>query len=255
MPDLEGKAAIVTGASRGIGAAAARALAEAGAAVLLLARSTDEIEALAAEIEAGGGRAVARTCDVCRYADLADAVAACRETFGRLDILVSNAGVIEPIGPLADIDPDAWNKAVDINLKGVFHGLRAALPAMIAQGSGVVINLSSGAATSALEGWSHYCAAKAGAAMLTRAAQAELAGSGVHVVGLSPGTVATHMQEAIRDSGINPVSRLEWSEHIPPDWPAQAIVWLAAGAAAEHAGTDVSLRDPDIRRRVGLPAG
>ncbi|HUF56471.1 MAG TPA: SDR family oxidoreductase [Thermohalobaculum sp.] len=253
MPKLDGKSAIVTGAGRGIGACTARALAREGASVLALARSTGEIEAVAGEIGDAGGRAVARTCDVSRYEDVAAAVAACREAFGRVDILVNNAGVIEPIGPLAEADPEAWGRGVDINLTGVFHGLRAVLPEMIGQGSGVVVNLSSGAATHALEGWSQYCAAKAGAAMLTRAAQAELGGTGVRVVGLSPGTVATAMQEAIRDSGINPVSRLDWSEHIPPEWPAEAIVWLAAGAAAEHAGTDVSLRDPEIRRRVGLP--
>lgn len=254
MSKLEGKAAIVTGASRGIGAAAARALAREGASVLLLARSTAETEAVAAEIEGAGGRALARTCDVGRYEDVAGAVAACREAFGRIDILVNNAGVIEPIGPLAEADPDAWGTGIDINLKGVFHGLRAALPEMIAQGSGVVVNLSSGAATNALEGWSQYCAAKAGAAMLTRAAQTELDGTGVRVVGLSPGTVATRMQEVIRDSGVNVVSQLDWSEHIPPEWPAEAIVWLCTDAAAQHAGTDVSLRDPRIRRQVGLAA-
>lgn len=258
MPDgtaLRGKAAIVTGASRGIGAAAARELARAGAAVVLLARSTGEIEAIADEIERAGGRALARSCDVARYTDLESAVAACRERFGRVDILVNNAGVIEPIGSLADTDPEAWGRAVDINLKGVHHGLRAALPVMLEQGDGVVVNISSGAATKPLEGWSHYCAAKAAAAMLTRCAQAELDGSGVRVVGLSPGTVATHMQEAIRESGINPVSRLDWSQHVPPDWPAKAILWLCTDDAAEFAGTDVSLRDPRIRQRAGLPAG
>lgn len=253
MPELEGKAAIITGAGRGIGAAAARALSREGAAVMLLARTADEVEAVAEEIGKTGGRAVARTCDVSRYDDVAAAVEACREAFGRVDILVNNAGVIEPIGPLAEADPEAWGRGVDINLKGVFHGLRAVLPAMIGQGSGVVVNLSSGAATNALEGWSQYCAAKAGAAMLTRAAQAELGGTGVRVVGLSPGTVATRMQQAIRDSGINAVSRLDWSEHIPPEWPAEAIVWLCTDAAARHAGTDVSLRDPKIRREAGLP--
>ena len=255
MPKLDGKAAIVTGASRGIGAAAARALAREGASVLLLARSTAEIEALAGEIEGAAGRALARSCDVSRYEDVEDAVAACREAFGRIDILVNNAGVIEPIGPLFEADPEVWGRGIDINLKGIFYGLRAVLPGMVRQGSGVVVNLSSGAATNALEGWSQYCAAKAGAAMLTRAAQTELGGTGVRVVGLSPGTVATRMQEVIRDSGINPVSRLDWSAHIPPEWAAEAIVWLCTDAASEHAGTDVSLRDPRVRRQAGIPEG
>ncbi|MFN3615307.1 MAG: SDR family oxidoreductase, partial [Rubrimonas sp.] len=136
--------------------------------------------------------------------------------------------------------------------KGVFHGLRAALPGMIARGSGVVVNISSGAATSALEGWSAYCAGKAGVLMLTRAAQLEAGAAGVRVVGLSPGTVATDMQRVIKASGVNRVSELDWSDHIPAEWPAQAVVWLCGPDAAEFAGGDVSLRDPDIRRRVGL---
>jgi NAD(P)-dependent dehydrogenase (short-subunit alcohol dehydrogenase family) len=90
--------------------------------------------------------------------------------------------------------------------------------------------------------------------MLTRCAQREYAGRGVTVVGLSPGTVATDMQKTIRSSGVNAVSQLDWSAHIPPEWPARAIVWLCAGAAPEFAGQDVSLRDETVRRRVGLIA-
>lgn len=251
MASLEGKVALVTGASRGIGEAAARALSKAGAAVVLVARSRDRIESIADDIVREGGQALALTGDVSRWSDVAGAVETCRERFGQLDILVNNAGVIDPISPLAESDPEGWVHAFDINAKGVYFGLRAALPGMIGRGSGVVINISSGAATSPLDGWSHYCASKAAALMLTRCADRE-APSGVRIVGLSPGTVATGMQKEIRASGINPVSQLDWSEHIPPEWPAQAIVWLCTDAAAEFAGGDVSLRDPDIRRRAGL---
>jgi NAD(P)-dependent dehydrogenase (short-subunit alcohol dehydrogenase family) len=252
MTDLSGQAAIVTGASRGIGAATARALAEAGAAVILAARAVEESGAVAEEIRAKGGRAEVVRCDVSRYADVADAVAGCREQFGRIDILVNNAGVIDPIGHLAESDPEAWGKATDINFKGVYHGLRAVLPIMKAQGSGTVVNISSGAAHAPLEGWSHYCAAKAAAHMLTRAADLECRPNGVTVVGLSPGTVATYMQEAIRGSGMNPISRLEWSAHIPPEWPARAIVWLCGPDGHAFAGQEVRLRDEQIRRRAGL---
>ena len=256
MTDLSGQAAIVTGASRGIGAAAARELAAAGAAVLLAARTADAIEAVAADIGAAGGRAETIIADVSRYADVEAMAGRCRAAFGRLDILVNNAGVIEPIAALAESDPDAWAHAADINYKGVYFGLRTVLPGMIAAGSGVVVNISSGAATSPLEGWSHYCSAKAAALMLTRCADKEVRDKGVRVVGLSPGTVATDMQVRIKASGVNPVSRLDWSAHIPPEWPAKAIVWLcgADAAAAEFAGTDVSLRDEAIRRRIGLIA-
>jgi 3-oxoacyl-[acyl-carrier protein] reductase len=254
MQELAGKAAVVTGASRGIGAATAEELARQGVSVVLAARSRDEIEALAAKIGDAGGKASAVACDVGSYEDVAAAVEHCRAAYGRLDILVNNAGVIEPISRLADSDPAGWGLAVDVNVKGVYHGLRAAIPVMLAQGGGVVVNISSGAATSALEGWSHYCATKAAVLMLTRCADKEYGDKGIRVLGLSPGTVATDMQVAIKASGINPVSQLEPSVHISPDWPARAVAWLCTEEAAEFAGTDFSLKTEENRRRVGLVA-
>ena len=252
MSELAGKSAVVTGASRGIGAATAEVFAEQGVSVVLAARTTSEIEALATQIRSNGGKAEAVACDVSKFADLQNAISVCREEFGGLDILVNNAGVIDPIGHLVDSDPEDWAKAADINFKGVYFGLRAAVPVMEAQGSGVIVNVSSGAAHSPLEGRSHYCAAKAAAAMLTRCADLESADKGVRVVGMSPGTVATYMQTAIKASGINPVSELDPSVHIDPSWPAKAIAWLCTEDAAEFAGQEVSLRDEGIRRRIGL---
>lgn len=252
MVDLSGQAAIVTGASRGIGAATALALAEEGAAVLLLARNLEQAEAVAAKIRDKGGKAQALQCDVSRWEDVERAVQTATEQFGRVDILVNNAGVIDPVGHLAESDPEAWGHAVDINLKGVYHGLRAVLPLMKAQGSGTVINISSGAAHAPLEGWSHYCAAKAGVHMLTEAADLECRANGVTITGLSPGTVATDMQLAIRDSAMNPVSQLQWSDHIPPEWPARAIVFLAGPEGRDYAGQEVRLRDAGFRRKIGL---
>lgn len=254
MSEFDDKAVIVTGASRGIGEATARAFAAAGARVLLAARSEGAITAVAREIREAGGAAEAMAVDVAQWGQVQAMVARCRDAFGGVDILVNNAGVIEPISALDRSDPAAWAQAVDINLKGVYFGLRAALPHMRRASRGVVVNISSGAANSPLEGWSHYCASKAGAKMLTACADRE-APSGVRVVGLSPGTVATQMQVEIKASGINPVSQLAPSAHIPPEWPARAILWLCTEDAAEFAGTDVSLRDPDIRARIGLPEG
>jgi len=254
MSELSGKAAIVTGASRGIGAAAALALAAEGVRVVLAARTEAQLDGVASKIAAAGGEAAAVACDVSRYEDLAAAVRLCKKRYGRLDILVNNAGVIEPVARLAESDPAAWGQAIDINVKGVYHGLRAAIPAMEAAGGGVIVNISSGAATSALEGWSHYCASKAAVLMLTRCVHKECADRGVRVVGLSPGTVATDMQVAIKASGVNPVSKLDWSDHIPAEWAGRAIAWLCTRDAREFDGDDVSLRDPDIRRRVGLTA-
>ncbi|NPD20261.1 SDR family oxidoreductase [Alterinioella nitratireducens] len=249
MGKLDGKTMMVTGASRGIGAAAARVFAEAGANVCLLARSREEIADIAGEI---GKSALAIPCDVSRYWEMEAAVRASIDTFGRLDILINNAGVIDPIANLSEADSDAWGQLIDINVKGVFHGMRAALPSMITQGAGTILTISSGAAHNALEGWSAYCTSKAGAAMLTRAAHVEAAGHGIRAMGLSPGTVATQMQREIKDSGVNPVSQLDWDAHIPPEWPAKTLLWMCGADADEFLGEEISLRDEAIRRRVGL---
>ncbi|KGF69853.1 short-chain dehydrogenase [Hoeflea sp. BAL378] len=247
--DLSGKTALITGASRGIGEAAARIMAGYGANVVLAARSTRDTARIAADI---GDRALAVTCDVAQYGDVENAVDEAIRSFGSLDILVNNAGVIDPIARIEDSDPEAWDQVVDINFKGVYHGLRAAIPVMKRQGGGVIINISSGAASSALEGWSHYCATKAAVLSLTRCAHTECMADHIRVVGLSPGTVATDMQRAIKTSGVNPVSQLDWSQHISPDWVGEAIAWLATDAGRAYDGGDMSLRTDEARRAVGL---
>lgn len=247
------KTVLVTGASRGIGAAVARHLAANGANVAMLARSGHALSELAAEIERSGGRALALQGDVSQYADLKRAVDMAVQRFGRLDILVNNAGIIEPIARLAESDSEAWGRIVDINFKGVYHGLRAAIPEMVKAGGGIIVNISSGAATSALEGWSHYCATKAAVLSLTACAAMEYGPQGIRVVGLSPGTVATDMQIAIRESGINPVSKIDPSAHIPPEWVAKGVAFLCGEGGEEFAGTDFSLKNSHGRQRVGLP--
>ncbi|MGJ8571203.1 MAG: SDR family oxidoreductase [Hoeflea sp.] len=249
--DLTGKTALITGASRGIGEAAARIMAEYGANVVLAARSTSDCERISAEI---GDKALAVACDVARYNDVESAISKAVSHFGSLDILVNNAGMIDPIARIEDSDPEAWDQVVDVNFKGVYHGLRAAIPVMKPQGGGVIINISSGAASAALEGWSHYCATKAAVLSLTRCAHRENMSDNVSVVGLSPGTVATEMQRSIKDSGINPVSQLSWSQHISPEWVGKAIAWLATDAGRAYDGDDFSLKTEEARRAVGLIA-
>ncbi|MCC1491409.1 SDR family oxidoreductase [Cognatishimia sp. F0-27] len=247
--DLSGKTALITGASRGIGAAAARAFAQAGAKVALVARGSDAIAELAGEI---GEAAVAIPCDITRYWEVEKAVQNCVDAHGGLDILVNNAGAIEPIAHLAEADPDAWGDVIDINLKGVFHGMRAALPVMQAKGGGTILTIGSGAAHNPIEAWSHYCASKAGALMLTRMVHKEYGEAGIRALSLSPGTVATQMQREIKSSGINPVSQLDWSDHIPPEWVAKTLVWMCGSETDDWLGAEISLRDESIRARVGL---
>ena len=252
MHDLGGKVAIITGASRGIGAATAIAMANAGASVVLAARAVDQIEANAAQIRENGGNAIAVTCDISSFQAIESAVTKCIDTYGQLDFFIANAGVIDPIGPLTTSNPVSWAHAVQINLIGAYYGLRAVLPIMQAQQSGTVINISSGAAHSPLEGWSHYCAAKAATAMLLNNAHLEHENDGIRFFGFRPGTVATYMQSAIKASGINPVSQMDPSDHYKPEWPAQAITWMCTPDADEFLGQELNMKDEEIQRRAGL---
>lgn len=249
---LKNKAAVVTGASRGIGEAAAMELAAQGVSVVLAARSKNSLDDIVSRIKDNGGTACAVECDVSEYDEVANAITECVAQYGKIDILVNNAGLIDPIARLEDSDPIQWANVVDVNLKGVYHGLRAALPLMKEQRSGIIVNVSSGAATAALEGWSHYCATKAAVLSLTKCAHKEFGDMGIRIVGMSPGTVATDMQISIKASGINPVSQLEYSDHIPPEWPAKTIAWLCTDAASEYSGTDFSIKTEEGRRLVGL---
>lgn len=253
MTDLTEKTAIITGASRGIGASTARHFAELGANVVLAARSETAIKHLAQELRDNSLSALAVPCDVADATAVQHLIATATDTFGNLDILVNNAGLIDPITTLADSDPAEWSKVIDVNVKGVYHGLRYALPIMRAQGTGTIINISSGAASSFLEGWSHYCASKAAVVRLTGIAYKENADAGVSVVGLSPGTVATDMMATIMASGINPVSQLSPGEHIPTEWGAQAIAYICGPNGKDFAGQDFFLKSNEGRSLLGLP--
>jgi NAD(P)-dependent dehydrogenase (short-subunit alcohol dehydrogenase family) len=252
MNDLAGKVAIVTGASRGIGAAAAFVLAKAGAAVMLVARDGNRASHLAEEIVASGGRARALACDVSHYGSVQTMVDETDQRLGSIDILVNNAGIIEPIGTLVQSDPAAWARSIEVNLVGAYHAARATLPRMLEAAKGTVINISSGAAHRPLEGWSAYCSAKAGLAMLTNAIALECADAGVRVFGLAPGVIDTDMQAAIRASGINRISQIRPIDLAPVGHPAAAILYLCTAAADDLIGKELALNDPDFRRRIGL---
>ncbi len=252
MSELAGKVAIVSGGSRGIGAATAARLAELGATVVVVARRGDALQAVVAEVVGRGGRAEAAPCDITDYAGVVALVEGVIERSGRIDILVNNAGLVEPIARIEDSDPAAWADNVAVTLTGAYHLCRASIPHFRKAGSGVIVNVSSGAAHRPLEGWSAYCAAKAGLYMLTRSIALEEADAGVTVYGFGPGTVDTEMQVAIRASGINPISQLTRSELAPPEVPARVIAWLCTGEAADLAGQELSIRDEALRKRAGL---
>jgi 3-oxoacyl-[acyl-carrier protein] reductase len=252
MTGLAGKIAIVTGGSRGIGAAAAMALAGAGATVMLVARDGMAASRTAAAIVASGGHACGISCDVADYAGVEAMVDETSRRFGDPDILINNAGVIEPIGALAQSDAAAWARNINVNLIGAYNAVRVMLPQMLAAGRGTVINVSSGAAHRPLEGWSAYCSAKAGLAMLTAALAMETAQSEIRVFGLAPGVIDTDMQVTIRASGINRISKIPRANLAPIDHPAAAILYLCSDAADDLVRRELTLLDPEFRRRIGL---
>jgi len=253
MADLDGRVALVTGASRGLGEGVARALAARGAAVMLVARDGAAVEAAARDIAASGGRAEAMACDVADYAAVERAVARTRSALGGLDILVNNAGVIEPIAEIATSDPEEWARNIAINLVGAYNAVRAALPGMLAGGGGgTIVNVSSGAAFRPLEGWSAYCSGKAGLAMFTRAIALETSGKGIRVFGFAPGTIDTDMQAKIRASGMNVISRIPRAELSPVEHAVRGLLYLCTPAADDLVGQDVSMRDEAFRQRIGL---
>lgn len=252
MHSVAGKVIIITGASRGIGAAAAVALAKAGATLMLAARDAASCDAVAQSITRDGGTAAAQACDVSDWTAVQRLAAETQRRFGKIDALVNNAGVIEPIAVTAESDPAAWARNVQINLIGAYHAVRAVLPPMIAAGGGTIVNVSSGAAHNPLEGWSAYCAAKAGLAMLTRGIALEHAARGIRVFGFQPGTTDTEMQVLIRASGVNPISKIPRENLTPVAHPAAAIVYLCTSAADDLAGKEFSLRDETFRSRLNL---
>ncbi|MFI5907663.1 SDR family oxidoreductase [Dactylosporangium sp. NPDC051541] len=199
---VAGKVVAVTGASSGIGAATARHLASLGAPVVLGARRTDRLAALAAEITASGGRAVAVRVDVTDPADMHRLVETAVERFGRLDVLVGNAGITR-IGPVAALDVAGWSAMVDVNVKGVLHGIAAALPVFRRQGSGHLVTVVSTSGLKIVPTQGVYAGTKNAVRTLLEALRQESTDGGLRTTSISPGYVRTELiDNAVDDPAL-----------------------------------------------------
>lgn len=261
---MEGKTAVISGASRGIGLAAGRLFAQAGARVILNARSQADLEKAAGDIQGQGGRAEIFAGDVSRWEHMQALGKLVAERFGAADIVVANAGRLDPIGSSWEVAPEAWEQNIQVNLTGSYFLARACLPAMIVRGAGVLVFVSSGVATHPLPGWSAYCAAKAGVDHLVRTLAAEMQQQEqpLRVYGLHPGVVDTAMQSKIRGTPADTFPLVEKYQRYqengqlrPPEEPAALIVWLASQHAADLTGQVVSIRDETIRSRLAADFG
>jgi NADP-dependent 3-hydroxy acid dehydrogenase YdfG len=199
--NIAGKVIVITGASSGMGVAAARHLAANGASVFLGARRADRIEALAAEITKAGGKAKAVATDVTKPDEVQKLVDTAVETYGRIDVLINNAGVM-PLSPMERLKVDEWDQMIDVNLKGVLYGIAAALPHMTEQKSGHIINLSSVAGHKIFGGSTVYSTTKTGVRIISEGLRQEMAPHNIRVTIISPGAVKTELLDHISEADV-----------------------------------------------------
>lgn len=247
MSDMNGKTALVTGASSGIGQATAKAFAAKGARVVVAARRQDELDALVAEIEAGGGTAIAIRTDVSSAADVVGMVERAIDAFGRLDFAVNNAGIEGKLESITNLADDDWDRVLDINLKGTFLCLKHEAKAMLEAGNGgSIVNVGSINSFLGFPTGSAYVASKHGMVGLTTSASAELAPQGIRVNIVCPGIIDTPMHRRLRgligddiyDKSVLPsvhLQRAGRSEEI-----AQAVVFLCSDEASYITGTTLT---------------
>jgi NAD(P)-dependent dehydrogenase (short-subunit alcohol dehydrogenase family) len=246
---LAGQVALITGGGRGLGRAFAHTLAAAGAAVAITARSADQLAETATAITSMGGRALAIPADVTDRQAVTQLVHTVEEKLGPVDLLVNNAGMGEPLGPLWEVDPDVWWRNVEVNLRSVLLCSHAILPSMVARGRGRMINVSSLAGLGAIPFGSAYVSSKAAMIRLSETLAAETKAYGIHVFSIHPGLVRTAMADYALESPEGqqwwPWYRVmfEQGQDVPPDVAAELVLRLAAGEGDALSGRFISVTD------------
>ena len=244
MTGIKGKVVAITGASSGIGEATARLLAERGASVVLGARRTERLDDIAREIRDGGGAAVTCRTDVARREDLERLIGTAVDEFGQIDVLISNAG-ISKIGPISDLDVDAWSAMIDVNLRGVLHGIAAALPVFRRQGRGHFVTTVSTAGLKIVPTMAVYAATKNAVRTMMEGLRQESTDGVVRTTSISPGFVDTQLDSSIDDVAVRAQIRRSMDEFgLPPSAVARAI------AFAIEQPDDVEIGDITIRPTV-----
>jgi len=222
--NIEGKVVVITGASSGLGEATARHLAAQGATVVLGARRRERIEALAGELSAGGSAALAVQTDVTDRAQVSALVDAAMARFGRIDVMLNNAGLM-PHSPLDRLKVDDWDQMVDVNIKGVLYGIAAALPHMIAQRSGHIINVSSVAGHKVRTGSVVYSATKHAVRVISEGLRQEVKPHGLRTTIISPGAVDTELPNSITEPDVADNIRKFYEIAISPASFARAVAY------------------------------
>jgi NADP-dependent 3-hydroxy acid dehydrogenase YdfG len=244
MTGIEGHVVAITGASSGIGEATARLLAERGARVVLGARRVERLDEIAEEIRARGATAVTCATDVARREDVERLVGTAVDEFGRLDVLVSNAG-ISKIGPISDLDVDGWSAMIDVNLRGVMHGIAAALPLFRRQSRGHFVTTVSTAGLKIVPNMVLYAATKNAVRTLMEGLRQESTDGVVRTTSISPGFVDTQLDGSIDDAAMREQIRRNMSDFgLPPEAVARAV------AFAIEQPHDVEIGDITIRPTV-----